>query len=105
LGTRSRLWEVQLLHEISGNDVTLQVPEDVNVHIRTISEGDRWHGSGRSVMEDLRVHGIHPLIRTKLLSVAAEDGVLLIPAIYPTIRSVGHDVSGKKVGVRWSKRS
>jgi hypothetical protein len=104
-GTSLGNWDVQFTSETSANDVTFQIPADTNVSIRTVDGGDRWHGTSRSVMEDLRAHGIHPLIRTKLLSVAAEDGVLLIPAIYPTIRSVSHDVSGKKVGVRWSKRS
>ena len=98
-------WVIDISDDLQSSDAILTVPEGAELQVRTVETGDNWFGGNRSVMEDLRVAGIHPLLRTRLLAVAIEEKVLLIPAIYPTIRAAGTEVPEKKVGVRWSKRS
>jgi tRNA(Ile)-lysidine synthetase-like protein len=98
-------WEMLISTNPQAGDHLLEVPGATKLLVRTIERGDRWFRSDRSVAEDLRRAGIHPLLRTRLLAVAGEDGVLLIPAIYPTIHISEFDGPVKKVGVRWRKRS
>jgi hypothetical protein len=98
-------WDVEILQEPQPGDALLEVPVGTQLNVRSIMAGDRWSGTNRSVLEDLRKAGIHPLLRDRVLAVAAEDGVLLIPAIYPTIRSARTFGQLMKAGIRWSKRS
>ncbi len=98
-------WDVLVSDDVRNDDVVLRVPVDAEPVVRTVRPGDRWAGTGRLVREDLREVGIHPRLRPRLLAVTIEDGVLLIPAIYPTIRKAEFDGPVKQVGVRWSRRS
>ena len=98
-------WVIEISDDLQSSDAILTVPEGAEPQVRTVQKGDRWFGANRSVMEDLRLADIHPLLRTRLLAVTVDNGVLLIPAIYPTIRAARFEGPEKKVGVRWSKRS
>lgn len=98
-------WIVDLASPPGGGDVILNVPEAMALSVRTIRQGDCWHGTNRAVKEDLRAAGIHPLLRTRILAVVTDDGVLLIPAIYPTIRTAAFGGPTKQVGVRWNRES
>jgi hypothetical protein len=98
-------WSINISKNPAPDDLVLEVPERAELVARAIVHGDCWYGSARLVMDDLRTSGIHPLLRTRLLAVAGEDGVLLIPAIYPTIRKVECVGPVKKVGIRWGKRT
>ena len=73
------------------------------MQVRALRPGDRWYGSRRRVFDDLRAAKIHPQLRNRLLAVVADTDVLLIPAIYPTIRSETIGVSCRQVGVRWRR--
>jgi hypothetical protein len=98
-------WIVQLLPSLGPGDARVDAPIDSNLTVRTVKAGDTWFGTNRSVTDDLRAAGIHPLMRQKVLAVACDGGVLLIPAIYPTIPAVIGDRECTKVGVRWGKRA
>lgn len=104
-GETGSSWSIDIHDEPNSGDLEIEAPMDAPVRVRTLRAGDRWFGTNASVAEDLRVAGIHPLLRARLLAAVAPAGVLLIPAIYPTIRTVIGVGSGKKVGVRWYKRS
>ncbi len=98
-------WEIQVSDAIEDGDAQSELPDSLEVSVRTLRPGDRWYGTRRRVVEDLRKAGIHPLLRPYVLAVTNRDGVLLIPAIYPTIRSAIDEGPVKKVGVRWSRQS
>ncbi len=98
-------WEIQFSEEMSDGDVLLVIPESIDLQIRPLKLGDRWHGTQRLVMDDLRKSRIHPLLRTHLLCLSSDEGVLLIPAIYPNIRRAVYEGPTKMVGVRWSRQS
>lgn len=98
-------WIIEIRDDPRPGDVTFDAPAGLPLEVRSIRQGDRWHGTNDSVMEDLRAAGVHPLVRTHVLAVASPAGVLLIPAIYPTIRGKVDEGSGKKAGVRWRRRS
>ena len=98
-------WDIEFSETDQPEVTLLGVPEGARLVVRTIEQGDRWFASTRSVMDDLRTAKIHPLLRTRVIAITSSEGVLLIPAIYPTIHSAEFDGPVKKVGVRWSKRS
>lgn len=99
------VWAVDCYADPHPGDFAIEVPTAAQPMVRRVQPGDRWFGGRRTVREDLRTAGIHPLLRDRVLAVVVEEGVLLIPAIYPTIRSMQSDGPVKKVGVRWSRRS
>jgi hypothetical protein len=104
LGASGRtLWEISTDTGDGEPDGVVWAPVDRSVELRTLRRGDRWLGTERSVFEDLRSAGIHPLLRTQVLALVADGGVLLIPAIYPTIRARTADGPVKKVEVRWRR--
>ncbi len=96
-------WKIQIV-EISGAaDGAVQITSEETPRVRTIRAGDRWAGTTRKVMDDLRTAGIHPLVRRHVLVVASDEGVLLIPAIYPTIHSKNTGEGVRRRWVRWQK--
>lgn len=100
--SQDQQWDVELAENPGAGDGWVSSAAHGEVSVRTILEGDRWAGTNRSVMEDLRAAGIHPQLRRLMLAVVDENGVLLIPAIYPTIHA---NVLGEGIGrgwIRWS---
>ncbi len=96
-------WQLTIGDATEPTDGAVAIASRDKPIVRMIQPGDRWAGTGRKVMEDLRAADIHPLLRSRLLAVVSEDGVLLIPAIYPTIHA---NVAGKGVRkgwIRWQK--
>jgi hypothetical protein len=98
-----RLWNVSIDSGPGAPDAVIEVQAEAPLEVRTVQRGDRWLGSKRSVFEDLRAQGIHPLLRSRVLAVFAGDRVLLIPAIYPTIHARPTGERVRKVEVRWRK--
>ncbi len=96
-------WIVTMHERSEDADGFLTVPPGLDLEIRALHLGDRWFGSERPVNEDLRVAGISSHLRDRVLCVAAGDGVLLIPAIYPTIRSELPQQDGEQIGIRWRR--
>lgn len=103
IGSNPPDWVIEILDDEGDADCVLLVPPTQSLVMRTVRAGDRWFGNGKPVKEDLRLAGISPHLRGSLLCIATEDGVLLIPAIYPTIRSTVPDAIGRKVGIRWRR--
>jgi len=103
VGDSDRSWSIELCDYFSASWTPVSVPDGVDLQIRVLRTGDRWFGTHRRVFEDLRSAKIHPQLRNRLLAVTADNGVLLIPAIYPTIRSETSGLNGRQVGVRWWK--
>lgn len=97
-------WDVAIVPPAEA-DAVVTVKEDDAIHVRTLRQGDRWSRTNRSVREDLRRAGISPVVRDRIILVADAEGVLLVPAIYPLIRSVAADGASREVGVRWRKKS
>ncbi len=98
-------WELQYSEEITDTDAQLMLPESLELQVRTLQDGDFWHGTQRLVTEDLRQSRIHPQLRSHLLALTTGDGVLLIPGIYPNIRRAVYEGPIKVVGVRWNRQS
>lgn len=97
-------WSIDWGDRLSKEDWSMTVPRGQALSVRSIRRGDRWFGTSRSVFEDLRAAGIHPQVRKHVLAITAGSGVLLIPAIYPTIRSNVNETERNKVGIRWWKQ-
>ncbi len=97
-------WTIEIQQGASNFRASVFIPADDPVSIRTLQPGDRWYGTRRPVVEDLRVARIHPRLRQNVLAVTASGGVLLIPAIYPTIRTDLNGVQGTEAGIRWQRR-
>ncbi len=98
-------WDIQFSEETTNADAQLLLPESLTLLVRTLQDGDCWHGTQRLVTEDLRQSRIHPQLRSHLIALTTGDGVLLIPAIYPNIRRAVYEGPTKVVGVRWNKQS
>lgn len=97
-------WRIEIGPAVSDSPETVFIPDDEPISVRSLRPGDRWYGTRRTVAEDLRAAGIHPRIRPHLLAVMADRGVLLIPAIYPTIRAKLAGIQGTEAGIRWQRR-
>jgi tRNA(Ile)-lysidine synthase len=96
-------WAIEMVDRVEGTDGWTSVALPTDLSVRALQAGDRWAGTNRKVMDDLRAAGIHPLLRTSVLAVTGNDGVLLIPAIYPTIHSVIDNEGVTMSWVRWRK--
>ncbi len=105
LDIESGPWRIEIDPTWIDSELAIIIPTGDTPVVRPLRAGDRWYGTERPVFEDLRSAGIHPLLRERVLAIAAAGGVLLIPAIYPTIRTVLDGSSGVKAGVRWRKRN
>lgn len=103
-GGDTQNWSVEMTAAVSDSDGDLLLPMNLPIEIRTLRPGDRWFGSNRRIAEDLRHAGIHPLVRPYLLAVASSNGILLIPAIYPTIHARFDQANTMRAGVRWQKQ-
>lgn len=103
LPARPNQWQIDTADGVEATDGWMPFESSGKVDVRTVRAGDRWAGTNRKVMEDLRAAGIHPLLRRSVLAVTGDAGVLLIPAIYPTIHA-SVDGEGVTMGwVRWRK--
>jgi hypothetical protein len=96
-------WAIEVVDRVEGTDGWTSVALPTDLSVRALQAGDRWAGTNRKVMDDVRAAGIHPLLRTSVLAVTGNDGVLLIPAIYPTIHSVIDNEGVTMSWVRWRK--
>lgn len=97
------LWSVTIGDGGDPPQASIEAPKHAELSVHTLQAGDCWMGTRRSVFEDLRAAGIHPLVRPQLLAVVSETGVLMIPAIYPTIRTGRIHGEVKEVKIRWRK--
>ena len=97
-------WSIEWGSKLPQADGSMMLPSEGAAIVRQIRPGDCWFGSRRPVFEDLRVAGIHPQVRKHLLAVVTEGGVLLIPAIYPTIRTKMNGLHDHEVSIRWWKQ-
>ncbi|MCA9860649.1 MAG: tRNA lysidine(34) synthetase TilS [Thermomicrobiales bacterium] len=102
-GRETAGWHVEIVDSTTNVHGIAHAPPGAPLRVRTLRPGDCWYGTQQHVTDDLRAYGIHPLLRENLLAMVANGGVLLIPAIYPTIRSRVDEVGAKKVGVRWTR--
>jgi len=102
-GDPESAWTIDIGPDVFGAAAVLFVPDGEAISIRPVRPGDRWYGTRRPVVEDLRAAGVHPRVRPHVLAVVADQGVLLIPAIYPTIRTDLSDVQGTEAGIRWQR--
>lgn len=98
-------WEIEFCDAHLADAVDIEVPVESKPVTRLVSAGECWSGTDRRIKDDLRASGIHPLLRERLVAIADAAGILLIPAIYPTIRAANFDGPSKKVWVRWSRQS
>lgn len=96
-------WDITLSPSLGISPLDRLVPAKRHPTVRTIRPGDRWAGTNRAVADDLRLARIHPLLRPHLLAVVDEDGVLLIPAIYPTIRALRAEEADEWLEVQWQR--
>jgi hypothetical protein len=57
-----------------------------SVELRRVASGDRMAGSGRPIRELARAHGVHPLLRRRLIVAASESGPIWVAGL-PIVES------------------
>jgi tRNA(Ile)-lysidine synthetase-like protein len=96
-------WHVSFADDRSKTADDIEIAYRDAPTVRNVLPGDRWAGTHRTVTEDLRAAGFHPMLRRHVLAVASSEGVLLIPAIYPTIHANVAGEGTRKGWVRWQR--